>query len=173
MSKPLCAIDQEQLNKLYRYGLSLSNNEDEAYDLLQSCLEKYLQQQGNNPIKAPLAYIRTMMRNQYIDLLRHRNKYIHAEWDSVADEMVSLVDSNSLDDIMIRESELAFYWGKLTDAEREIVYLWAVEELTAAEMATIMSIPRGTVLSRIHRLKKKLRTIAVEQEAMAEAGGVA
>jgi RNA polymerase sigma-70 factor (ECF subfamily) len=45
----------------------------------------------------------------------------------------------------------------LKPAEREILYLSAVEEYTTAEIAEMTGRPRGTVLSLLHRTKLKLR----------------
>lgn len=63
-------LNNEQFNKLYQYGLSLCQNEDRAYDLLQSSLEKYLSK--NISIEHPMPYLRTMMRNCYFDEQRHQ-----------------------------------------------------------------------------------------------------
>ena len=43
--------------------------------------------------------------------------------------------------------------------EREALFLWAVEGYTAREIAEMCSSPINTVLSRLHRGRRKLRTI--------------
>ena len=37
-----------------------------------------------------------------------------------------------------------------------MLYLWAVEEYTVDEIALLTETPRGTLLSRLHRLKKRV-----------------
>ncbi len=39
-------LDKELLNQLYRFAISLTNNDDQAYDLLQTCIEKYLKEES-------------------------------------------------------------------------------------------------------------------------------
>ncbi len=57
------------------------------------------------------------------------------------------------DDVIFTEIELQRVWNKLADQQREILYFWCVLGMTAAEMAKELKLPRGTILSRIHRLK--------------------
>ena len=44
----------------------------------------------------------------------------------------------------------------LEPLERELLFFWAVEGCTAQEIADRTDSPRGTVLSRIHRLRQKI-----------------
>lgn len=46
--------------------------------------------------------------------------------------------------------------GKLRREEREALYLNVVEGYTAQEISEMTSTPRGSILSLIHRAKKKL-----------------
>ncbi len=44
-----------------------------------------------------------------------------------------------------------------------LLYLWSVEGFTIDELATKMIIPRGTLLSKIHRIKKKIRHFLAQE----------
>jgi RNA polymerase sigma-70 factor (ECF subfamily) len=44
----------------------------------------------------------------------------------------------------------------MTTAEREILFLWAVEGYSTDEVARHLDRPRGSVLSIIHRMRKRL-----------------
>jgi len=44
----------------------------------------------------------------------------------------------------------------LNPVEREILHLWAVEGMTTAQIAEQLDTPRGTVLSRIYRMRQRL-----------------
>ena len=150
-------IDKNLLNQLYRYALSLSNNEDQAYDLLQSCIEKYLKADTAN-IETPVAYIKRMIRNEFIDKTR-RARFQH---DVDAEDLERIHDENareeiSLEDVFVRQSEVNALLGTMKADERELLYLWAVEEYTLAEIAEQKQIPRGTLLSKLHRLKKRIQ----------------
>ena len=146
-------LDQANLNTLYRYGLSLSHHEAIAYDLLQDALEYYLQQ--TQKIHKPMAYIRQTMRNRYIDQLRRQQCFQEEEWHDTLDNTVE-IDFHNLEKIYIERELLDTLWGKLTVLEREMLHLWAVEEYTTQEISEILHTPRGTILSRLHRLRKKL-----------------
>ena len=49
--------------------------------------------------------------------------------------------------------------AKLRDIEREALFLHIVEGYSANEIATLTGRPRGTVLSLIHRSRKKLAAL--------------
>lgn len=52
--------------------------------------------------------------------------------------------------------------GKLPSEQREVLMLAAVEELRYEEIATVMGIPVGTVMSRLSRARDKLRRMTGE-----------
>ncbi len=149
-------FSEAQLNNLYRYGLSLTNEESLSYDLLQDALEKYLKMDvATRPTEGTEYFLRTIMRNRFIDQLRHRRRYPTKAWDEGDDNPISLTLPDP-EDLLIDQQMLEFILARLDPLERELLYLWAYEELTAQEIATQLDTPRGTILSRIHRLRKKI-----------------
>jgi RNA polymerase sigma-70 factor (ECF subfamily) len=66
------------------------------------------------------------------------------------------IDPRVMEDIVIAEHEVAALMAMLEPLERELLYCWAVEGYTAQEIADWTDSPRGTVLSRIHRLRQKI-----------------
>ena len=143
----------DQLNNFYRYCFSLTGEEHEAYDLLQSSIEKFLNIDANN-IENKSAYIKKIIRNHYIDECRKRSKIDEEQYD----ETVTYVDMNtdSLEKIIASQYQVEEVWRQLTVSEREIMYFWAVEGYTTDELAKFLGLPRGTLLSKIHRLRKRL-----------------
>lgn len=81
------------------------------------------------------------MRRHSIGQSRHQQRFPH----------------DSLEDMVIDEAELDQLWAQLEPLEREILLLWAVEEYTPSEIALQLAMPRGTILSRIHCLRQRLR----------------
>jgi RNA polymerase sigma-70 factor (ECF subfamily) len=61
--------------------------------------------------------------------------------------------------------ELVQQMGRLPADQREVLLLAAVEELRYDEIAAVMSIPIGTVMSRLSRAREKLRRIVGEPAA--------
>jgi RNA polymerase sigma factor (sigma-70 family) len=49
--------------------------------------------------------------------------------------------------------------GKMHDADRSIVVLYAWEELSYAEIAVVLEVPVGTVRSRLARARDRLREL--------------
>jgi RNA polymerase sigma factor (sigma-70 family) len=61
-------------------------------------------------------------------------------------------------DAAAARKQLADALNRLTSDERDLVVLYATQELTYGEIAEFLSIPPGTVRSRLHRVRAKLRT---------------
>ncbi|HBO96403.1 MAG TPA: hypothetical protein DD667_24220, partial [Gammaproteobacteria bacterium] len=155
----------DELNRLYRYGLSLTGERDRAYDLLQTALEKYLRQ-SQAPANA-MRYVRKIMHNQFIDDYRQQRHITTVELDEQA---LLDFDVRTLEQMVIDEQTLDQVWRLLDPLERELMYLWAVEGFTAQQIATELEQPRGSVLSRIHRIRKKLTTAMPMHDVRSERG---
>lgn len=155
-SRPLDAnVSRETLQKLYQYSYSLCRNSADAYDLLQSALEKWLQS-STTSIANERAYIRTIIRNQFIDQCRRQNKVAFEAFDE--DTPMALV-SNGLEDTVIAADLVDKFMRHLSTTERETLYMSAVLGLTADNIAEELQQTRGTVLSRLHRIRKKAQSI--------------
>ncbi len=152
-------FEQQALNKFYQYAISLCGQEADAYDLLQSALEKYLTAQKNMPTRVDnsSAYMRRIMRNLYIDQYRRNQRQASDEYDEELHTSVSDISSQSLEQIIIDRDTLQTLWQYLNDKERELLYMWALLGYTIDEIACELECPRGTLLARIHRLRKKLK----------------
>jgi len=144
------------LNDLYRYALSLCQQSDQAYDLVQSSCEKALKQGTEQDKLKP--FMMTCIRNEYFDLFRR------AKLSLVIDEKLQdeqLVNEQhviqQLDSIMINKQHVSLVLKTLSIDERELLFLWAVEGFSMQEIALQTNIARGTLLSRLSRLKKRLQ----------------
>ena len=147
-------FEKDELNQLYQYCNVLTGHDANAFDLLQSSLEKYLRHPPND-VHAKMSYMRTIIRNQFIDQYRDLQKNEFKEFDD--DTVTSINDGlSTFEEIVINEESASLVWALLDSAEREIMYLWAIQGLTTAEVATYLDIPKGTVVSKISRLRKKV-----------------
>lgn len=146
-------FDKEYLNSLYKYCFALMADEHKAYDLLQSSIEKFLKI-DSDVIENKRAYMRKTIRNQFIDVMRKQAKFDEEEFD----DTVTYVDMDisSLENLIADRFDVEAIWQKLTPSEREIMYFWAVEGYTTSELSEMIGISRGTLLSRIYRLRKRL-----------------
>jgi len=146
-------FDRAALDRAYRYCLALTGHEAAAYDLLQDGLERYLRNVEN--ADNPRAMLYRIIHNRFIDTRRTSRDDLHDDFNALDDQCLSL-GFHGLDDMVIAQQELAIIWQGLTPAERELLHLWAVEGYTAQEVAAQLGEPRGTILSRIHRLRRRL-----------------
>lgn len=147
-------LDENQLQMLYQYAMVLSQHRDDAYDLLQSAVESYLikVKRGTQVIDCPVAYVRTLIRNRYIDHYRARQRWQSESFEELALYDISPVD---LEQVVIDSNELQGLWAQLSVEDRDILYHWAVLGYSTDEACALLDMPRGTFLSRIHRLRKR------------------
>lgn len=145
-------LDRTSLDKLYCYAYTLTANQADAYDLLHNAIETSLNRPSETTRKN-IAYLRAIMRNRFIDEYRHHQSFPHEDLDD--HNPVSLSES-SLEDVVIASHDLAVLWKTIEPVDREVLFFWAVEGFSMREISEKLEISRGTLLSRIHRLRKRL-----------------
>ena len=147
-------FDRTALNRMYRYCFTLTNDQDAAYDLLQDGLERYMRASGS-AVDDPPSFLRRIIRNRFIDGLRDRGARILDDCDATDPDCLA-IGFSSLESLAIAEQDLEHIWSRLDPLERELLNLWALEGYTAREVADQLLAPLGTVLARIHRLRRKI-----------------
>ncbi len=137
------------LQRGFRYALSLTHDDEQAQDLVQDAALSISRRGGPWNIQ----FLVTVIRNRFIDQYRRKKlvpfEYLEdVDYQTVEDESLPApTDHDAMETIL----------GSLKPAEREVLYLSAVEDYTTAEIAEMTGKPRGTVLSLLHRTKIKLR----------------
>lgn len=164
----------EFLDALYGTALRLTRSADRAQDLVQDTYLKAIRAerqfaQGTN-LKAWLyTILHNTWRNRQRDGARSR-----VEFDS---EAVDRTDEGGRQDRLPQETpetllmraslsaDLQAALDGLGDAFREVVWLRDVDELTYQEIADVLEIPIGTVMSRLSRGRKQLYEALVRLRA--------
>ena len=147
-------FDRSSLNQLFRYCLALCGERDQAYDLAQDAMEKYLTT-DTQKVNNHYAFIKRIARNRFIDIQRRKQRL---EFD-VLEDIEGLSDiERELEALVVDELTLKSLWKSLTSSEREVVFLWAVEGMSAAEIASELDMPRATVLTRLRRMRLRLNS---------------
>ncbi len=154
-------LDKALFDQLYRYCYSLTGDEDDACDLLQNALEKYLRAE-HTPAEISKFYMMRVIRNQSIDDWRKSGR---VEIEPFDDEKHLDFDVATLEQTTVDRDTLAALWSDFAPVEREILFLWAVEGYTTTEVAKWLNLSRGTVLSRISRLRKRVHEQAGGEDA--------
>ena len=146
---------EECIPPLRRYANSLFYNQDEADDLVQDCLERALRKQSLwKPSSSLRSWLFTMQHNLYVNKLRSKGR---------KPEMIAETDTLShrqepyKHDALIHNID--FCIKQLPEDHREVLILVTVEGFAYKEVAQILDIPVGTVMSRLSRARKDLQGI--------------
>jgi RNA polymerase sigma-70 factor (ECF subfamily) len=146
-------FSEAELNRFYRYCIALTGDEEDAFDLLQDSLEKLITR-GPGGLENIQGYFFKMIRNRFIDEARSRESRQAAITGGEAE--VIEVGYQSLENIVMDREETDNIMALLDFPDRELLFLWAVAGFTVQEIAEHSGIPKGTLLSRIHRLRHKI-----------------
>lgn len=135
----------------FRYACSLTHQPAEAEDLVQ---ETWLKLARSKQPTWSKALFFTTLRNLFIDRYRHTRLVVLESLDDAIEDVSS--DSASEQEIAMDVELLERSLSVLRVEEREAIYLHLVEGYSAAEVAKLTERSRNTVLSLIHRGRKKL-----------------
>jgi len=147
----LQSFTKQDLQELFRYANALVHNEPDAFDLVQTAMTRVLVKQPENM----MAYTKTTIRNIFYDQYR-RKKVLPMETYDDATTIIDLHERH-FEDTLVDRRTLQTLMHKLEPLDREILFLYGYEGLTFDEIATKMQKKRGTLLSRMHRIKSKLQ----------------
>ncbi len=162
----------------YCLALQLLGNPDDALDVAQDSLLNFFTTlhrfDASRPVKP---WLLTIVRNRARDLMRRqkvRNKVAldptgGGPTDEEATYIPQLIDQSADPEGDARQSQLRHHlWaalGRLTTGQREILILRDYQDLSYSEIAEVLSIPIGTVMSRLHRARTSLRGLLGDEFA--------
>lgn len=139
--------------RLRRYARALVGDSHRADDLVQDTLERALEKFNLWRRGSDLrAWLFTIMHNVFINQLKARREL--ALDKAVEDGLQSTPQS---DPLALRDLEVAL--GLLPMEQREVLLLVGLEQLSYAEVSKALSIPVGTVMSRLSRGRERLRAL--------------
>jgi len=143
------------LPRLRRYATALAGNSAVADDLVQDCVERALSREGTLRDAARLgAWLRTILYSIYISALRERQRRgIAIAVDELADDLALTAPRG--DDGAVRDLVRAM--AALSPDHRQILVLVGVEGMSYREVAELLDVPVGTVMSRLARASERLR----------------
>ena len=148
------------IDSLYGTALRLTRNEADAQDLVQDTYVKAFRSRKQFEAGTNLkAWLFTILHNTYRNRRRDSGRD-PVDVDSERVDLAAPVDPAATpEQQMIRdamEPELQEALDELPEAFREAVWLRDVEEFPYAEIAEMLGIPVGTVMSRISRGRRML-----------------
>jgi len=153
----ISALIEEQIPRLRRYARALTGDSSRADDLVQDTLERAwgklnLWRQGSD-IRA---WMFSIMHNLFINQIR-QNPSAHV-FVPLADEALEIpVRATQSDGLEMHDLMSAIH--HLPHEFREVVLLVGLEQLRYEEVAQVLGVPIGTVMSRLSRGREKLRAL--------------
>lgn len=149
---------RELIPRMRRFAVSLTRNPTTADDLVQSSLEKALTAWTDKRPEGDLrAWLFAILYRQFLDAHRRSRRY---------KRMLDFFTGASEDDYqpsvertVVAQSTLQAF--ERLNTEQRALLLWiSVEGLSYKEVAEILDVPIGTVMSRLSRARQALRQLS-------------
>jgi RNA polymerase sigma-70 factor (ECF subfamily) len=148
-------------DSLYNFARWLTHDREEAEDLVQETFGKALKgfpsfQQGTNF----RAWIFRILRNAFLTSRTGLKSGLTVSLDSEEGESLQPATSETPESLFLDRSNQRMVQEAIEELPvifREVILLCDVEEMSYEEIAETISIPMGTVMSRLARARSALR----------------
>jgi RNA polymerase sigma-70 factor (ECF subfamily) len=164
---PLFSVDEADYEQavalyhedLYRFALSLARNPDDARDLTQESycrlLSKSDQLRDRTKVKS---WLFTTLYRVFLGWKRHEKRFPHTELSATAPDLPALNPDivNQMDGAAVVEA-----LQEIDEHHRTPLVLFYLQNLSYREIAEMLDVPIGTVMSRLSRAKSILRHLVL------------
>ncbi len=153
------AIVLDEIPRIRRFAYGLTQDVHDTDDLVQSMVEKAFRQTSvNGEDLKPWMY--RVLRNLWIDEVRKRTVSRRYEASTVAnDELINETLDESTIESERNRVEVQNAMMNLPENQREILSLVTASELSYKDIAIVLDIPVGTVMSRLSRARTQLANL--------------
>lgn len=148
-------------DQLYNFARWLTQDTTEAEDLVQETYTKALR--GFSSFQAGTnfrAWMYRILRNSFLSSRTGLRTTIPINTEE--DEMLLPANSTTPESVLIEQADRETVQHALADLPvpfREILLLCEVEEMSYQEIAETLTVPMGTVMSRLFRARRALRDL--------------
>lgn len=158
---------EPELEVLYRVARRLMHSPEQAEDLVQETLLRAWRAIERFDGRYPRAWLLTILRNTRSNMIRDMKPEDPADVGAMSERLAaSGADGRGGAEERALHSQLdpvlAQAFALLPDKGRQVVELVDVESLSYRETAETLGIPEGTVMSRLHRARRRMRDHLVE-----------
>jgi len=148
-------------DRLYNFAHWLTRNRDEAEDLVQETYVKALKGFSSFRLGTNFrAWMFRILRNTFLTSRTGLKATVTLSLDSEEDGPELLLEGNTPETVLMEYSNRQLMQSAIDELPvyfREVLLLSDVEEMSYQEIAETLSIPIGTVMSRLSRARKTLR----------------
>jgi RNA polymerase sigma-70 factor (ECF subfamily) len=156
-------------DQLYNHACWLTGDRVDAEDLLQETYVKALKgfasfAEGTNLRAWMFRILRNAFLNSRSGLVAQKTGYLEDE-ETAAEEAIRHEVTPEL--LMLRSESREAIFAALESLEvrdREIILLCDVDEMSYREIALVLDVPMGTVMSRVSRARSRLRSALAAKE---------
>lgn len=153
---------------LRRYARGLLHDSVAADDLVQDCLERVISHWHQRRNDDARTWVFAILHNLAVNHLRQVSRRgQHVTIDDVGEGLMAHAPTQE-DDLTRADVVLAVQ--QLPEEQRSVLLLVSVEDLTYSQVAEVLAIPIGTVMSRLSRGRERLRQILENPAAGARPG---
>jgi RNA polymerase sigma-70 factor (ECF subfamily) len=174
-------LAKKYVNRLYKYALRKTRNEEDAADVVQDTLIKAFAALKNYSPAYILtmnlqAWLFTIAYHVFVDLYHDRKRLpsVPIDTSEESSHLYLEADPDDQPDIVLERAEQngeileAIY--RLPPAYQKVAFLYFIEKVSPAKIAEKLNIPWNTVKSNIHRSKGLLRkALAISMPKASEA----
>jgi RNA polymerase sigma factor (sigma-70 family) len=147
---------------LYRFALSLTRHEADACDLTQQTFYRWAIKGGQLRDKSKAkSWLFTTLHREFLGQRRHDDRFPKVEITSMDDGEFA---APSLSESQMDGANVLSALQQLDETYRAPLALFYLEENSYRDIAEILDVPIGTVMSRISRGKDLLRKRILEKE---------
>jgi RNA polymerase sigma-70 factor (ECF subfamily) len=152
--KDVRAEIEAYIPRLRRYARALTGERAAADDLVQDTLERalsrfHLWRRGTDL----RAWLFTIMHNIHVNQSRARAR----RPSEPLDEEAGLAAGRPRETDWLELRDVAAALARLPQEQRAVILLVALEQMTYEEVARVLNIPVGTVMSRLSRGRERMR----------------
>lgn len=148
---------RELIPRLRRFALWLTRDTHAADDLVQSTLERALShwsgRRGNDTLRS---WLFTILHRRFLDSQRSAKRHARLLGRLQEPETPHWPSAEHMADT--RATLEAF--GRLSDEQRSLLLLVAIEGFSYQEVSDLLDVPIGTVMSRLSRARQALRRLS-------------
>jgi len=160
--RALAELVERHKKAAYRMALGLVGNRDDAFDISQEAfLRVHRSAKTFDPGKPFLPWFYTIIANLCRTWLRRRTQTENRMVD--VDDVSYLLVSDDNPEMAVIKQETIHYLRKalmkLSFPDREIITLQHFRGLSYEEIASLLGVPKGTVMSRLYYARKKLAAL--------------
>ncbi|MDE3202626.1 MAG: sigma-70 family RNA polymerase sigma factor [Acidobacteriota bacterium] len=150
-----------EIEVLLRVARSLTGRSADAEDLVQDTLLRAYRSIDSFDGRHPRAWLLTILRNTHINRNRRRRPVLLDDPDADLDRLAATPAAGETTEGLALGSQfdaaIEDAFNRLPDHYRQVVALVDVQGLSYAEAAEALALPLGTVMSRLHRARSRMR----------------